>query len=290
MSSTQQLLQHNAEQFVNVLSDVDQEVAEGFDMSRAIDSTIAHVWPTRKRRIAHDLVAGNFYNMVQELLVIIQMILLLHALREAGRNWDHLYSIDKIFLPTFVLLGTFLLIYVISFAWAWFAFVTEAGNPKLLEFDELHRLLRLFYHGLPVVFYILDIVFVYAIIHCHLNNAHRSDGICKAIDIEIVTIAISLVLAAKICHRMLNFYQIFKHTQQPVRRKTYRPSLSGASIPLLSGQPPIRVPTTPGAMTSLVHRNTGATRPVTGTLAAPTLPDTATLPNTINSNYALGYD
>lgn len=287
MSATQQLLRADATEVADVLSEVDREVTESMDMNSAIASAISHVWPTRKRRITHDMIAINFIKLLEDLLSYMQVILVVHALATAGRNWDHLPSVDKVFLPTFVALGGKLFIFFVSFIWAWFSFVTEGGDPKLVEFDELHRLVRLSYHSMPVIFHSLAFLFFYAVIHCHLNNAHRGEGICRAFDLELITVALCLVIGVKILHYILNFYQIFKHTQQPVRRKTFRSNF-GASIPLLSGLVPMQAPRPPYGHSS--RSAPGFTHVPSTANVVQSLPDTAPLPNTANSSYAMGFD
>ena len=291
MAAQQKLLRNDVGEVFDTLSEVDREVTENMDMRGAIASTIDHVWPTRKRRISHDMIVINFVKLVDDLLSYMQIILILHALATAGRNWDHLPSIDKVFLPTFVSLGGKLFIFFVSFIWAWFSFVSEGGNPRLMEFDELHRLVRLVYHSMPVLFHTLAFLFFYAAIHCHLNNAHRGEGICKGFDLELITVALCLVIGAKILHYILNFYQIFKHTQQPVRRRAFRSNFSGASFPLLGG---ITAPNAPRTSYGPSNRPTPSfnapAQVQTSAISAPTLPDTATLPNTANSNYAMGFD
>lgn len=278
-------------EFVGNLAEVNRDVTESMDVRDAIDSTIAHVWPTRKRRITHDMIVVNFVKLVDDLLGCMQAILILHALATAGRNWDHLPSIDKVFLPTFVSLGGKLFIFLVSFLWAWFSFVTEGGDSKLMEYDELHRLVRLSYHAMPVIFLGLTFLFIYAVIHCHLNNAHRGEGICKAFDLELITVAFSLVFGAKILHYILNFYQIFKHTQQPVRRRTFRSNLTGALMPLLSGFAPTSIPRSSfGPSGRPVSSFVSAPHAAPSGSAMPTLSDTATLPNTSNTSYTMGYD
>lgn len=289
MSEVQQKLIGN--ELVSTFAEVDREVASSMDMRDAINSAIARVWPTRKRRITHDMIVINFVKLVDDLLSYMQVILILQALATAGRNWDHLPSIDKVFLPTFVSLGGKLFIFIVSFIWAWFSFVTEGGDPKLLEYDELHRLVRLSYHSMPVIFHSLAFLFFYAVIHCHLNNAHRGQGICRAFDLELITVALCLVIGAKILHYILNFYQIFKHTQQPVRRRTYRSDLPGVSIPLLSGLGSGNSQRTSFGPSGLaVSSFVGAPHATSVGNAPATLPDTSTLPNTANTSYGIGYE
>lgn len=278
-------------EMVSTLAEVNRDVTESMDMRDAINSTIAHVWPTRKRRIAHDMIVINFVKLVDDLLGYMQVILILHALATAGRNWDHLPSIDKVFLPTFVSLGGKLFIFFVSFIWAWFSFVSEGGDPKLMEYDELHRLVRLSYHAMPVIFHSLAFLFFYAVVHCHLNNANRGRGICKAFDLELITVALCLVIGAKILHYILNFYQIFKHTQQPVRRRTFRSTLGGASIPLLGGFGQAGIPRSSfGPSSRPVSSFVGAPLAAPNSSAIPALSEAPSLPNTANTAYSMGYD
>lgn len=276
MSATQHLLPDHAEDVLNAMSKFDKEVTDTMSISGAIDNTIAQVWPTRKRRITHDMIAGNFNSLVEELLRYMQIILILQALEGAGHNWDHLSSIDQVFTPTFVQYGGGLLIFFISFICAWFLFVSEGGDSRLLEFDELHRLWRLVFHLFPFVVVAVELLFTYAIIHCHLNNAHRGEAICEAFNLELVTVAVALLISAKIFHRILNFYQIFKHTQQPIRRRVFRSAQPGASLPLL-GVPASRT----------VRQPSGLGPTSSGVSTTPTLPNTAQYPDTNSSNYAL---
>lgn len=276
MSSTQHLLAEHADDMFNAMSKFDKEVTDTMSIPGAIDNTIAQVWPTRRRRITHDMVAVNFNSLVSELLVYMQIILVLQALEGAGRNWDHLSSIDQVFTPTFVHYGACLLIFFISFISAWFLFVSEGGDSRLLEFDELHRLWRLVFHLFPLVVKGIELLFIYSIIHCHLSNAHRGEAICEAFNLESVTVAVALLISAKIFHRILNFYQIFKHTQQPIRRRVFRSALPAASIPLL-GIPASRT----------VRQPSGLGPTSSGASATPTIPNTAQYPDTNSSNYAL---
>lgn len=295
MSSTQTLLRGDeGDPIAKTLLEVDKEVTDSMSMTRTIDSLIAHVWPTRRRRLTHDMIATNFINMTDHLLSYVQIILLLHVLDAAGRNWDHMSNINQVFLPYFVLLGSRLFIYLISFLWACFSFVSEGGDPRLLEFDELHRAVRLSFHSCPLLFQGLAILFFYAIVHCHLNNAHRSDGICQAFHLEVITVALSLLIAVILVHYMINFYQIFKHIQEPLRRRAFRSTLPDAAMPLLSGltTAPRLPPMTPFAL-SRTNAGTGTGASANASANAIThLPDTAIsqLPNTANSNYALGYE
>lgn len=287
MNSAERLLENAADEGLGELTRLDQDVASSLSIPRAIDDAIARVWPTRKSRITHDMVASNFLHLVTKVLVYMQIILLLHGLEAVGRNWDHLTSIDKIFLPTFVQFGVYLFIVFVSFIWACFSFTAEGGDPRLLEYDELHRLWRLFYHFFPLVFYGLELLFIYAIIHCHLNNAHRGQGLCKAFDTERITGVLALVVVANILHRVLNFYQIFKHTQRPSRRKLFRSAAGDASMPLLGGPGNSRVPTASTAQATRLPRSPSVAGHVpTSASAAHTLPNTAQYPDTNASNYA----
>ena len=287
MNSAERLLEHAADEGVEVLTKLNRDAAASLSLPRAMDDAISRVWPTRKNRITHDMVASNFLHLVTKVLVYMQIILLLHGLEAVGRNWDHLASIDKIFLPTFVQFGVYLFIVFVSFIWACFSFTAEGGDSRLLEYDELHRLWRLFYHLFPLIFYGLELLFIYSIIHCHLNNAHRDQGLCKAFDTERITGVLALVVVANILHRVLNFYQIFKHTQRPTRRKIFNSGMGGANVPLLSGNANTRVPTAslqPTARLARVPSGMGQV-PIPGS-TVPTLPNTGQFPDTDASNYA----
>lgn len=291
MAAQQKLLRSDVGDVVDALSEVNREVTESMDLNGAISTAIAHVWPTRKRRITHDMIVINFVKLSADLLGYMQIILILHALATAGRNWDHLPSIDQVFLPTFVSLGGKLFIFFVSFLWAWFSFVTEGGDPRLIEYDELHRLVRLAYHSLPLFVHGIAFLFLYVAIHCHLNNAHRGEGICKALSLETITVALCLLIGVIVVHYVLNFYQIFKHTQQPVRRRTFRSNFVGATLPLLGGfASASSTRPTYGQSNRVASSFAGAAQATTSAMTAPTLPDTATLPNTVNSNYAMGFE
>ena len=182
-------LERKAERAFDVLSEMDRGVTEGMNLTHATENAIALIWPLRKRRIIHDMVELHFNKMVSFLLVTIQVILLLQTLDNSGRNWDHISSIDRTFLPAYVALGASLFIYFCSFVYACFAFVTEGGNLVLIEYDELHRLARLVYHFVPLCVHTMDVLFSYAIIHCRLNNAHRGEGFCRTFNIDTITVA-----------------------------------------------------------------------------------------------------
>ena len=204
------------------MTDVDHGIAEGMDLTHALDHTIALIWLVRKRRIMHDMVELHFNKMVSFLLVAIQVILLLQTLDNTGRNWDHISSIDRAFLPTYVDLGASMFIYLCSFVYACFAFVAEGGDQRLLEFDELSQFVRLFYHFVPVCIHTLDILFCYAIIHCRLNNAHQGEGFCNTFNLNTIVAAISLIISTKIFHFLLGLYNLAKHTQQSTYRRKFR--------------------------------------------------------------------
>lgn len=284
MASTTRLLEDDplgtAEQF-------DQELAKNMSVSNALSDLIAHVWPIRRRRIAHDMGTNNFVKFFGMTLVYIQLIMLLNKLNENGRNWDHISSIDKTFIPTFVLIAVNLFIFFISFIWACFSFSTEGGDSRLLEFDEMHRAWRLVLHATPFVFAGFEFLFVYAIVHCHLNNAHIGQGFCKAFDVDLLTTVIALVVAFRALHFLLNIFQISKHVQQPTRRRAFRYPRSPASVPLVSVPGDRRVPVTRPDLRSrqppgMMHGSNDANTPLT-------LPKTAEYPDTVNSGgYALG--
>ena len=226
-------LENEGNKIIQTVTGVDHGIAEGMDLTHALDHTIALIWPMRKRRIMHDMVELHFNKMVSFLLVAIQVILLLQTLDNVGRNWDHISSIDRAFLPAYVALGASTFIYLCSFVYACFAFVAEGGDPRLLEFDELNRFVRLFYHFVPVCIHTLDILFCYAIIHCRLNNAHQGEGFCNTFNLDTIVVAFSLIVSTKIFHFLLGLYNLAKHTQQPAHRRQFRRFHTNLTTPLL---------------------------------------------------------
>ena len=85
-SAAEHLLEHAADESAELLAKFNRDAAASLSLPRAMDDAISRVWPTRKNRITHDMVASNFLHLVTKVLVYMQIILLLHGFEAVGRN------------------------------------------------------------------------------------------------------------------------------------------------------------------------------------------------------------
>ena len=62
-ASTMEYLENERNKIIQTVTGVDHGIAEGMDLTHALDHTIALIWPMRKRRIMHDMVELHFNKM-----------------------------------------------------------------------------------------------------------------------------------------------------------------------------------------------------------------------------------
>ena len=234
------------------VSQFNAALSRELDYTETLESLIAHVWPTRKHRINHDLTVVNFVHLFRTLWFYVQLVVLLHSLHAAGYNWDLVDSLHRVFAPTYVCVAIVVATYCISLAFGAKLSAVEKKNPALRIYGELSATLRLVYHGVPVPIYGVGAFVLYSVVGCHLNNANRGSRMCATMGIGTVTGILSVGLVLDILHILFNFYQIETHTREPRKRSTlsrlkqppfsYDDSAvsSTAAIPLI--QPPLTLP------------------------------------------------
>lgn len=194
------------------------EMSHEFDYTEMVESLISHVWPTRRGRLNHDMLVNNFVLLFQTIWKPVQIIVVLHGLHEAGRNWDNIESTHKLFAPSYAIYAMVIATYAFSFFYSVKVAYREMTSVAVKSFREVSPSLRIVYHFIPVPVHSLGFFVFYSIVACHLNNAHRGDALCQWMNVRVITAIVGLGVGIEMLHVLFNFYQIDMHTQEPKKR------------------------------------------------------------------------